>query len=221
MARVMSESNEIEKDLGVVSLDRSDPEPGRIGTYTFLGATSCMIPLPWVPSALVRRVRGAMVHDLAAHYGLSLSPEARALLAEPSSIEGKKGILSQAFRFAAVQLIGRIGPFAMLPPVRSGLATFLLGHLFQRYLEVQRTSRAVRIDAEEALRVRRAVDEALLAALTRGVQVPARSRNLSPEDLRDQPTQLVDSVLMAIAGAPGWTLARLEAAFDDMLLRKA
>ncbi len=190
---------------------------GRLGTYTVLGAATGIVPLPWVPDAMVRRVRGALVHDLTARHGLSLTPEARAILVEPSGADGPRGVISQGFTFVVTRILGRIGPLAMLPPVRSALGTWVLGHLLQRYLETARTARSVRIDVEEARRVRRAIDQALLYALTTDARRSREDPPIPPEDLRDPSTQIVDGVLISIASMPNWLVRRVEAAFDEVL----
>ena len=91
---------------------------GRLGTYTMLGAACGIVPLPWIPDATVRRVRGALVHDLTSRHGLSLTPEARTILVEPNGTEGPRGLLSQGAKFAVGRVLGRLGPFAMISPVR-------------------------------------------------------------------------------------------------------
>jgi hypothetical protein len=93
----------------------------------------------------------------------------------------------------------------------------VLGHLLQRYLETARTARAVRIDIEEARRVRRAIDQALIYALTTEATPSREDRPMSPEDLREGNEQIVDGVLISIASMPGWLVRRLDAAFDDVL----
>ena len=198
-------------------LGRPQFDGGRMGTYTLLGAASGLVPLPWVPDAIVKRVRGALVHDLVSRYGLSLTPDARNILIEPGGGDGPRSFLKQGVTFAATRVLGRVGPLALLGPVRTALGTFVLGHLLQRYLETARIDRSVRIDVEEARRVRRAIDQALLHALTTEGTGPRESLPLSPDDLRDQTTQIVDGVIIAIASVPGWLLRRLDAAFDEML----
>ena len=188
---------------------------GRLGTYTVLGAACGIVPLPWIPDATVRRVRGALVHDLTSRHGLSLTPEARSILVEPNGTEGPRGVLSQGAKFAVGRVLGRLGPFAMIAPVRSALGTYVLGHLLQRYLETARTARSVRIDIEEARRVRRAIDQALIYALT--TDAAREDRPFAPEDLREGNEQLVDGFLISIASLPGWLVRRLDAAFDDVL----
>lgn len=189
---------------------------GRLGTYTALGAVTGVVPLPFIPDAIVRRVRGALVHDLASRHGLSITPEARAVLVDNAAGEGPRGFLSQGVTFAVTRVLGRIGPLALLPPVRTALGTFVLGHLFARYLDTARTSRSVRIDLEEARRLRRAIDQALVYALTTEAG-PAREDALhAPEDLRDQGTAVLDGVLISVASLPGWLVRRLDAAFDEV-----
>jgi hypothetical protein len=189
----------------------------RLGTYTMLGAASGVVPLPWIPDALVRRVRGALVHDLTARHGLSLAPDARAALVEADTGEKAKSYIQQGVTFAATRLLGRFGPFAMLGPVRTALGTFVLGHLLERYLDMARVIRSVRIDVEEARRVRRAIDQSLIFALSTEGKGSREDPPFAPEDLRDQTTQIVDGVFISIASAPGWLVRRLEAAFDETL----
>lgn len=201
----------------IEALGRQKLEGGRLGTYTVLGAACGVVPLPWVPDATVRRVRGALVHDLTSRHGLSLTPEARRVLVEPAGSEGPRGVLSQGVTFAVSKVLGRFGPLALVPPVRSALGTFVLGHLLERYLDTARTVRSTRIDVEEARRVRRAIDQALLYALTTEAHRSRQDPPVPVEDFREQGDRVVDGVLVAIAGAPAWLVRRLDAAFDDVL----
>jgi hypothetical protein len=200
-------------------LARQAVGPGRVGTYAVLGAAAGSIPLPWIPDAFARRVRGALTQDIAARHGLSITLEARDLLAEPAGTEGPRGLGAQAFRFVTRRLLGRFGPLGFVPPIRSGLETFVLGHLFARYLESARTERAARIDVEEAREVRRAIDRAILLAVSPDVHSHIDAAPRPAEELRDTVTQVIDGVLMTFASAPEWLLARIEAAFDEAIAR--
>jgi hypothetical protein len=195
-------------------------DPGRLGVYTALGASVAALPLPWLPDALSRRVRGALVHDIAVRRGLSLTREARDLLAEPSGPDGPRGVVAQALRFFGVKLAARLfarfGPIGMFWPVQQALRTFALGRLFDRYLERARTERAVRIDVDEARRVRRAIDAAFARAIT--VQVAPAEEPAAIDDQRDATTALVDALLGIAAGVPERLLRRLEVAFDELLV---
>jgi len=191
-----------------------------VGTYAVLGAAAGSVPLPWLPDAFARRVRGALAQDIAARHGLSITLEARDLLAEPAGTEGPRGVGAQAMRFVTRRLLGRFGPLGFVPPIRSGLETFVLGHLFARYLERLRTERAARIDIEEARELRRAIDRALLLVMSPEVHGHVDAPPSPPEELRSTITQVVDGVLMAFAGAPEWMLRRVEAAFDEAIVRR-
>lgn len=198
------------------TLGRRSLGSGRLGTYTVLGGFTGIVPLPWIPDAIAKRIRGALVHDLTSRHGLSLTPEARAVIVEPGGAEGPKSVVSQGLKFAVTRVLGRIGPLAAVAPVRSALGTFVLGHLLQRYLDGARTVRAVRIDVEEARKVRRAIDQALLYALTTEPRTKEEVA-IPPEDLRDQTTQIVDGAIISVANLPGWFVRRLDAAFDEVL----
>ena len=194
---------------------------GRLGAYTMIGAAVAAMPLPWLPDLLRRRVRGALVHDVAVRHGVSLTAEARAVLSEPSGGEGPRGLGSQALSFLGVRLavrtLARFGPIAAIWPARDALRTYVLGHLFARYLTVLRSDRAVRIDAAEAQRVRRAIDGALARAIT--VEMPPPDRLPAVDDHRDAGTVLIDGLVDLLAGLPDRMLERLDAAFDQLWSR--
>ncbi len=193
--------------------------PGRVATYAVLGAAAGSVPLPWVPDAIARRIRGALAQDIAARHGLSITREARDLLAEPAGTEGPRGLGGQAVRFVTRRFLGRFGPLAFISPVRSGLETFVLGHLLARYLETARTERAARIDVEEARDLRRAIDRALVLTVSPEVHGHVDGVPRPAEEVRDTVTQVVDGVLMTFASAPEWLVRRIEAAFDEAIAR--
>ena len=198
------------------SLSRPVVDPGRLGVYSAIGAVVGTVPLPWVPDSLVRRVRGAVAHDVAVRHGVSLTAEAREVLCEPS---GPRGLLAQTTRFVGVRLaarfLRRVGPVRWIWPVRNAVQTYVLGRLFDRYLQHGRSERAVRVDAGEARRVRKAIDDALVRALT--IEPPRREEPTVVDDQRDATTALVDALLGLVAGAPSRLGDRLDAAFDDRL----
>jgi uncharacterized protein (DUF697 family) len=217
-----AEASERDEEVEITSrhteaLGRPQFGGGRLGTYTVLGAASGVMPLPWIPDAILRRVRGALVHDMTARHGLSLTPEARAVLVEPAGPDGPRGFLNQGVKFAVARVLGRFGPLAAIGPVRTALGTFVLGHLLERYLDTARSVRSIRIDIEEARRVRRAIDQALIYALTTEGRASPDNRATSLGDLRDPTTQIVDGALIAIASVPSWLIRRLDAAFDETL----
>ncbi len=193
--------------------------PGRLGAFAIFGAAAGTVPLPWVPSTLMRRIRGALVHDVATRHGVALSPEARTILAEPSKGgERPDGPRREAMRFLTVRFIRRFGPVRAVPPLRCALDVFVLGRLLGRYFAGSADVVRERFDADEALRVRRAIDAALLRALTGPVESEDEPPLLPPgEELRDDVTRTLDNVLISTAAFPGWLVSRLDAAFEDIL----
>ena len=190
---------------------------GRLGIYAALGAATGIVPFPWIPGALARRLRGALAQDVCARHGLSLTAEARGIFCEPAASGADHGMWSQAVRYASRKLLSRFTPLGFLPPLRSAAHTFALGHLLNRYIESWRTERSVRIDLEEATRVRRAIDTAVLSAINAELKAENAPRLSPAEDLRDPTTQLLDGVIIATAGVPDWLVRRLNAAFDQCI----
>ena len=205
----------------VPSTDRrpSAVQRGRLEVYAALGAWAGAVPLPWIPDVLVRSVRGALVNDIAVRHGVSLSPEAREILANPARPGARRKLLSQAVRFVGVKLaaqtLTRFGPVGLVWPTRVALGTFALGYLFDRYLEQGRADRAVRVDGGEALRVRNAAEGAVLRAFATRPTPSEEPRAI--DDQRDTATAVVDSILSLAAGLPGRVLDHLDSAFDELL----
>lgn len=212
-------STEAAQDKATVTRRAVQVDSGRVGVYAALGASVGAVPLPWVPDALVRRVRGALVQDLAVRHGISLTREARDALAEPSGSRTGRSVLRQALRFIGTRLAMRwltaLGPIGLFWPAQSAVQTYVLGRLFERYLSVARSERAVRIDGEEARRVRLAIDGALMRAL--GVALDPLPEPTSIDDDRDLPTAVIDGLLAIAAGIPARLTRRLDAAFDDAI----
>ena len=199
-------------------LSRKPIGAGRVGAYAALGALAGIVPLPLLPDIGSKRVRGALAFDLAARHGLSMSNEARKVLEEPWSSSLPRSVVAQAARFFLGRVVSRLGPLALFSPIRTGITTFLFGLLFERYLDTARVERAIRIDVEEARKVRKAMDRAMLLVFTvKNEGSPWGFAPRPPEDLRTSGMQLADGVIFAAAGVPEWLTARLETAFDEAL----
>ncbi len=198
---------------------RPTVDRGRLGVYAALGASVGAVPLPWIPGSLAKRVRGALLHDIAVRHGVSLTPEARMALADPAGLDAPRGWIQQGMRFVGVRLaaraLTRFGPIGMVWPLRDAVRTFALGHLFDRYLATLRTERAVRIDVDEARRVRAAIDGAFARAVT---LAPEPLEEPTPvDDQRDAMTALLDGLFSLAAGVPDRLVRRLDLAFDELV----
>lgn len=191
------------------------PPPGRLGLLTAFAVAASAVPVPIVPDRIVDRVRGAIAHDTASRHGLSLTTEARAVLAAPGSID--RAMALKALEAVITTVLRRLGPLGAAVFVARGLETFALGHLFDRYLSSHRDERGVRIQADEARHVRTLIDRALLRAFSPTLR-PAIATLPGPiEDVRDEWTRWTDMFLLTTATLPSYVERRLEAAFDQVL----
>lgn len=191
--------------------------PGRLSVMALIGLAAGALPLPFVPGAVLKRVRGALAHDVAARYGLSLTDEARREMAAPSRT-ARSGALLATVAFVARRTFRRLGVLGLVPPAAAWLEVYALGLLFDRYLERVRASQAVRIHDGEAKLVRKAIDSAISRALSPRLDLPPRKDVSEPtEELRTLSTRLFDGVLLAAAAIPDHLQRRLEAAFDAVL----
>jgi hypothetical protein len=114
-------------------------------------------------------------------------------------------------------ILRRFGPLGFLTATATSLEVFALGHLFERWVVLHRGSPSVRVHESEARRVRALIDRATVHALSPSVTAKQLPASAAVEDLRDESTKVVDAVLLASAGFPGWVVRRLDAAFDEVL----
>lgn len=193
--------------------------PGRLSVLTMVGAASGAVPIPFIPGRMLTNVRGAIAYDVARRHGLSLTTDARRVLAAADSSDPRRAKLIGLASWAAGRILRRFGPLWIVSPAASAIETFALGHLLDRYLEEARTHHSVRIEADEALRIRRIIDKSLLQALSPQISVPQEDRPDNPpgEDQRDELTKLVDWTLLSAASLPSYLLRRLDSAFERIL----
>jgi hypothetical protein len=210
----MSES--VPRDPSTVvqeQLRRSTSSADHLEFLALVGLVAGALPLLAIPTALLRRVRGAVLHDVCASRGLALTIEARALLSEPSKIARGGAFLATA-AFVAKRALRRLGALGVLPPIAAWFEIYALGLLFERYLVEHRRSRALRVDVDEARKVRAAVDRAAGRVLSSDLHPAPEARRAAVEELRDLSTRVSDAILIGLASGPGYLRRRLEAAFD-------
>jgi hypothetical protein len=191
------------------------PAPGQLSVLTSFAVAASIIPVPIVPDRIVNRVRGAIAHNTASRHGLSLTKDGRAVLAAPGGTDRAIAIRAAEALIAAV--LKRLGPLGAAVPMVRGVETFALGHLLDRYISHARTERSVRIQADEARRVRTLIDRAIVRALSPNLR-PATAMLPGPvEDTRDTLTRWTDTALLTGAALPSYLQRRLDAAFDQVL----
>jgi hypothetical protein len=200
-------------ETGSATLARS-AGTAALPVMALLGLCAGAVPLPFVPGAALKKIRGALTHDIAARHGLSLTDEARVAI-EQASRRSKNGAILATVAFVAQRTLRRFGMLGVIPPLTAWLEVYALGLLFDRYLVRVRSSSTIRIDGQEAELVRHAIDDALSRALSPSLALNPRAlQQVAAEELRSGATRVIDGVLLAAAAVPEHLQRRLETAFD-------
>jgi hypothetical protein len=193
----------------------SKPPTGRLAVMTAYAVAATAIPIPFIPDRILVLVRGAVVHDVTARHGLSLTSDARAVLAEPDS-ETRTRVVRAAESLAR-QVLRRLRPLGVLTAASRGVELYALGFLLERYVTRVRAQGAVRMHLDEARLVRDAIDRAIVRALSPALKPSTTVIGEGPEDLRDEFTRWLDALLLTSAALPSYLERRLEAAFDEIV----
>jgi hypothetical protein len=188
-------------------------DAGRLWVLAMVGLFAGALPLPAIPTALLRRVRGAVVHEVSARYGLTLTADARQWLSEPSRAV-RRGAFVATAAFVAKRALRRLGVLGVLPPVLAWLEVYALGLLFERYLSSLRQSQTMRIDVDEARTIRTAIDQSIGRVASPGLRAGRVGGRDPTEELRDIPTRVSDGILIGLASGPVYLRRRLETAFE-------
>lgn len=196
------------------STSTEHPPAGRLAILTALVMGANAVPLPLLPDFVIARVRGAIAHDTATRHGLSLTQDARTVLssADPES----RAIARKAGEAVLRQVAKRLTPLAAVATLSRGLEAYALGLLFDRYIQRFRASGSVRVDVDEARRVRDAIDRSVLRVLSPALKPSQTTVRPGAEDLRTETTRFLDSILLTGASLPGYFERRLESAFDEI-----
>lgn len=202
------------KSPAVTAATSAAPPTGRLATLSALAVAAASVPVPVVPGRLIARIRGAIAHDVAARHGLSLTTDARQILAEPG--EGQAA-LRRAAELLALELLRRLRSLGSIAAVMRGLEVYALGHLLDRYFGGARATGSIRVQAEEARRIRELITRAVARTLSPTLSPAPAVLPQSGEDLRDELTRWMDTLLLAGAGAPDYLERRLNAAFDEIV----
>jgi hypothetical protein len=194
---------------------RAPPPSGRLAVLTAYAMAATAIPIPFLPDRILSRIRGAVVQDVVSRHGLSLTSDARDMLAEPESESRTK--LVKAAEGVARQLLRRLRPLGVLNAASRGVEIFALGLLLDRYIVQVRATSAVRMNRDEARQLRAAIDKSVLRALSPTLRPNQTTLEAGAEDLRDEFTRWIDAFLLTSATLPSYLERRLESAFDQVV----
>ncbi|WP_437633929.1 hypothetical protein [Sorangium sp. So ce854] len=189
------------------------PPGGRLAMLTAFAVGASWIPVPVLPDRMLVRIRGAIAQDTVARHGLSLTTDARTLLAQPAADQTP---IRKAAQLVTKEFLRRLNPAQALASAARGLEVYALGHLLNRYITRVRRTSAVRIHADEARWIRDAIDRAVRRSLSPSLRPDVTVLPSGAEDLRDEFTRWIDAFLLAGAAAPEYIERRLDAAFDEI-----
>ena len=190
--------------------------------FAVAGAFAGVVPVPVLPRKIVEALRGAMAHDVCAQYGLALTADARDVLSDPAAPSEIPAVARDAIVYFASRLVRRFSPYAtIVTPARTAFETLAFGRLLDRYLERHRghgpEAGVVRVDAEEARRLRKLVDRAAVRAIMPGLATTQALSAEPPEDYRSSLQRALDGALLSAASLPEAIGRRLDAAMDDVV----
>lgn len=191
------------------------PPSGRLAVMTAYAVAAAAIPIPILPDRMLARVRGAVVHDVVSRHGLSLTSDARAMLADPDSEQRTRMV--KVAETLVRQVLRRLKPLGVINSASRGLEVFALGLLLDRYITAVRPTGQVRMHLEEARKVRGMIDRAAVRALAPSLRPGEALQSDGMEDLRDELTRWIDAALLTSAALPSYLERRLEAAFDQVV----
>jgi len=191
------------------------PPSGRLAVMTAYAVAASAIPVPLVPDRVIGNIRGAVAHDVASRHGLSLTSDARALLSNPYSEQRTRII--RTTESLARQFLRRLRPVSAVDSFLRGLEVYALGLLLDRYFAGVRDAGALRVHLDEARRMRDIIDRSVLRAFSPTLQPNSTLLPEGIDDLRDEFTRWVDSLLLTSAALPSYIERRLEAAFDQVM----
>lgn len=210
-----------ESDGEVLRAERVGAEEvsGRLAMLTGMSVAAGLIPLPFVPDRVLRQIRGAAIFDAAARHGVSLSSDARDVLADPSSDDRMRAMLRKGAEMAVRRILRRLGPLAPLTTAARAFEVFALGHLVDRYFRTVRKGASLRVQDHEARLLRKAIDDATMRAFHPSTEPRPLLTAGAVEDLRDEFTRWLDTLLLTGATLPSYLERRLDAAFDEVVAR--
>jgi hypothetical protein len=211
----MAPNDTVSATSSAVAVSPTSSPSGRLAVLTAYAMAAAAIPVPLVPDRMLSRVRGAVVHDISSRHGLSLTSDARYVLASPDSEQRTR--LVRAAETIIRQILRRVGPLGMVSTASRGLELYALGVLLERYIVRVRATSAVRMHADEARKVRDAIDRAILRAFSPSLKPTTATLGEGAEDLRDEFTRWIDALLLTSAALPSYVERRLEAAFDEII----
>ncbi len=208
---------ERENSASIEALQHHRVIGGRLASLSGMALFAGVIPLPFLPDRVLRQLRGTVAHDTSTRHGISLTSDARDMLAAAHTHDRMRVMLRKGLQLLARRVLRRLGPFTPLTAAVGAVEVFALGHLLDRYFAQFRQRSSVRLQAAEATQLRQAIDRAVLNAFHPATEPTTLALSEANEDLRDEFTRWLDTLLLTTATLPNYVERRIEAAFDEIV----
>jgi hypothetical protein len=202
---------------------------GNLTLYGVAAGLSAAVPLPAVDNWLGSLARGSTMRRVAMRYGVTLTPEAREILAAPGVASTVRN--AGPARFVRGILNISVKPARLLGGFEDGMAALLGAAFLDYYLRTADRPADAPLGIVEAERIRSAMSYAvengfvsLAEAAPRGVgkllQQAGRSLERNGADGRRAPERLVDAVLDSLADMPEDVMEGFLERFQEALDRE-
>ena len=198
---------------------------GAMAVYAAAAGLASVVPVPILDAFVTRLARGAAMRRVAKRRGVRMTREARTILSAPGATQ-KSGSLPVRLARRAIQTV--VPPVGVAARTEEALATFSAAILFDHYLQRPARSSVNPVTAEEAQRIRAAMDAAAVDGAADAIKsVPsgvwttlvdtAKAVKGRDDEGRNVLERVVDAFLDGVADAPASVTERLYARCDDAI----
>jgi hypothetical protein len=205
--------------------EREDGLSGRMAVYAAAAGLATVVPVPLLDTFVARLARGAALRRVATRRGVRMTREARAILSAPGAT-AKSGSIPVRLARRAIQSV--VPPVVIAARAEEAVSTFAAAILFDHYLAKPGRNVANPVTAEEAQRIRNAIDAAAVDGATDAIKsVPAgiwttlvdAAKAVRGRDAegRNPLERVVDALLDGLSDAPSSVTDRLYSRFDASL----
>jgi hypothetical protein len=196
-----------------------------VSVYAAAAGLAGAIPVPLLDGVLSELARGAAMRRVAKRHGVSLTPDARAILAGPGAFGPTS---SERGRLLKTALATVLAPFRIAARIEDALGTLFAAVLLDHFLRRPDRPRGAALTEAEARRVRAAIERSIATAgfdviktvpvgLWRVVQNGVTSMVRVDQESRSPLERLVDAILDSAADAPDELVDTLIHHFEEAL----
>jgi len=225
MDEALEESTEVQRRPGTPLARQAGAS---VTVYAAVTGLAGAVPVPMLDGVLSELSRGAAMRRVARRHGVSLTPDARAVLAGPGTVHATS---TERGRLLKAALASVLAPFRVAARLEDALGTMLAAVLLDHFLRRADRPDGVTLTEAEARRVRSATEAAISAAGFDAIKtIPLGLWSILKDAFdallrvdaegRSPLERFVDEVLDGLAEAPNDLVDTLTLHFDEALARE-